>query len=98
MARISGKTIIARDVLPAREMYNANVFYTPPPAVHASVNEDSLDMFNAQLARDWTQQVQGASAREALSARASSHEAHAAQALSCDAVADVFSGVLGDVV
>ena len=72
VARISGKTIIARDVLPAREMYNANVFYTPPPAVHASVNEDSLDMFNAQLARDWTQQVQGASAREALSARASS--------------------------
>jgi hypothetical protein len=69
VARISGKTIISREVMPARDMYNANVFYTPPPAVHDSVNEDSLDIFNAQLARDWTQQVQGASAREALSAR-----------------------------
>jgi hypothetical protein len=72
VARISGKTIISREVMPSRDMYNANVFYTPPPAVHASVNEDSLDIFNAQLARDWSRQVQGVSAREALSAQAAS--------------------------
>jgi hypothetical protein len=67
VARISGKTIIARAELGYRDMYNANYREIASPlGKETTANGSTLSVFNAQLSKQWSDQVQLVSARDRL--------------------------------
>ena len=71
VARVSGRTLIASDLLAGRQMFNANIFYTPDPVLERSPAADTLDAFNAQLSKQWLSQQQAQSSLDRLSVSAS---------------------------
>jgi hypothetical protein len=58
VARISGKTIIARAELGYRDMYNANYREIASPlGKETTANGSTLSVFNAQLSKQWSDQI-----------------------------------------
>ena len=70
VARISGRTIITKDVLTGRQMGGSDVYYVTNPALNASPSTAMLSDFNARLAQQWLAPGQGASAAQRLSSKA----------------------------